>query len=75
MKIKVYRNMKTNEIVPKDEAEEYMKDKLKVSITPDGKGGSLTQEQVEYICASIDWLFSGEWIDEEIEKEKLVMGV
>ena len=67
--------MKTNEIVPKDEAEEYMKDSLKLTITPDGIGGAYTKDQMDFLCEFTEWFFSGEWIDEEIEKEELVMGV
>ena len=67
MKIKYYRHMKTDEIVYKEEAESYVLDKLGITVTPKGKHGEMTQEQIANIQETVEWYFSGNWIKEETE--------
>lgn len=64
-----YREMNTKEIVLKEDAESYVLDKLGITVTPKGKNGEMTQEQIENIQETIEWFFSGNWIEEEIENE------
>lgn len=66
---KIYRNMQTKEIVFVEDAESFVLDKLGITITPKGKNGELTSEQIENIQETIEWFFSGNWIEEEIENE------
>lgn len=65
--MKVYRNVKTNEFVFKEDAEEYVLDTLGITITPKGKNGEMTQEQMEVIEEIIEWFFSGNWYEDKIE--------
>lgn len=67
MKIDYYRHMKTDEIVYKEEAESYVLEKLGITVTPKGKHGEMTQEQIANIQETVEWYFSGNWIAEEIE--------
>ena len=68
MIIKYYRNIKTDEIVYKEEAEEYVLNRLGITVTPKGKNGEMTVEQLENIESTVDWFFSGNWIEEEIRE-------
>lgn len=70
MKIKYYRHMKTDEIVYKEEAESYVLDKLGITITPKGKHGEMTQEQIANIQETVEWYFSGNWIAEGGEEAR-----
>lgn len=70
MKIKYYQHMKTDEIVYEDEAESYVLDKLGITVTPKGKYGEMTQEQIANIQETVEWYFSGNWIKEEIEEAR-----
>ena len=45
--MKCYRNITTDEVVYKDEAEEYVLNRLGVTITPKGENGEMTVEQLE----------------------------
>lgn len=67
MAIKYYRNIKTDEIVYKEDAENYALNRLGITVTPKGENGEMTFEQLENIESTIDWYFSGNWIKEEIE--------
>ena len=69
MKIKCYRNITTDEVVYKEEAEEYVLRKLGLTVTPLGKNGEMTQLQLENIEETINWFFSGNWIEEDIYDE------
>lgn len=70
MKSYQYKHMNTDEIVPEEEAESYVKEKLGIpELIPKGKFGTLTKEQVEYMENTIEWYFSGEWIKEEVMNE------
>lgn len=70
MKIKYYRHMKTDEIVYKEEAESYALNRLGITITPKGKHGEMTQDQIANIQETVEWYFSGNWIAEEIEEAR-----
>lgn len=64
MKVKFYKNIKTKEIVYKDDMENYVLDELGVTVTPKGKNGELTLEQTEFILTFTEWYFSDNWIEE-----------
>lgn len=66
--MKYYRNRTTDEIVYKEDAEEYVLNRLGITITPKGKNGEMTQEQIENIEETVNWFFSGDWIEEELEE-------
>lgn len=66
-----YRNMKTNEIVLEEDAEDFVLDKLGITVSPKGINGEYTNEQIENIQETVEWFFSGNWIEEdEIEEDK-----
>lgn len=67
--MKCYRNITTDEVVYKEEAEEYVLRKLGLTVTPLGKNGEMTQLQLENIEETINWFFSGNWIEEDIYNE------
>ena len=67
--MKCYRNITTDEVVYKEEAEEYVLRKLGLTVTPLGKNGEMTQLQLENIQETINWFFSGNWIEEDIYDE------
>lgn len=62
---KYYRNINTKEIVLEEDAKDYVLDKLGITITPKGKNGEYTTEQLDNIEETISWYFSGNWIEEE----------
>ena len=66
MKVKNYKNIHTGEIVADEDAELYALEKLGVTVT--AEDGILTLEQREFMNATKDWYFSGDWI---IELEEL----
>ena len=66
--MKCYRNMTTDEVVYKEEAEEYVLNELGITVTPKGKNGEMTQLQLENIEETVSWFFSGNWIEEEIKE-------
>lgn len=66
--MKCYRNMTTDEVIYKEEAKDYVLDRLGITITPKGKKGEMTIEQIENIESTVDWFFSGNWIEEEIKE-------
>ncbi len=63
-----YRELKTNEIVEDFMAEDYVLNRLGISITPKGNNGTMTLEQTENIKETVEWFFSGNWIKEEVEE-------
>lgn len=67
--MKRYRNITTDEVVYKEEAEEYVLRKLGLTVTPLGKNGEMTQLQLENIEETTNWFFSGNWIEEDIYDE------
>ena len=66
--MKCYRNITTDEVVYKEEAEEYVLNKLGLTVTPKGENGEMTLEQIENIEETVSWFFSGNWIEEEIKE-------
>lgn len=64
--MKCYRNMQTDEVVYKEEAEDYVLNRLKMKIEP----GVRNLEQEECISMLVDYYFSGNWIEEEIYDEE-----
>lgn len=64
-----YREITTGEIVADFIAEEYALEKLGITITPKGKNGEMTQEQIENIEETVEWFFSGNWIKEEVKED------
>lgn len=62
MKTKYYKHIHTGEIVYEDEAELYVFEKLKITVT--AENGVLTDEQKEFIKSTTEWYFSGNWIQE-----------
>ena len=66
--MKCYRNITTDEVVYKEEAEEYVLNRLGITIIPKGENGEMTVEQLENIESTVDWFFSGNWIEEEIKE-------
>lgn len=65
-----YREIRTGKIVEDFMAESYALDKLGITITPRGKNGEMTLEQMEYIETITDWYFSGNWVKEEIKEDE-----
>ena len=64
-----YINIKTNEVVEDFMAEEYVLDKLGITVEPRGKNGEMTLEQIENIEQTVEWFFSGDWIKEEVKED------
>lgn len=64
----LYKNIKTKETVEDFMAEDYVLDKLGITIEPRGKNGTMTLEQLENIQETVNWFFSGNWIKEEVEE-------
>lgn len=63
-----YKELTTGEIVDDFMAEEYVLNRLGITITPKGKNGDMTQEQKENVKETVEWFFSGNWIKEEMEE-------
>lgn len=68
--MKCYKNMTTDEVVYKEEAEEYVLDRLGITVEPKGRNGEMTTEQIENIEETVNWFFSGNWIEEIKEIEE-----
>lgn len=66
--MKCYRNITTDEVVYKEEAEDYVLNRLGITVIPKGENGEMTVEQLENIESTVDWFFSGNWIEEEIKE-------
>ncbi len=67
MKVKNYKNIHTGEIVADEDAELYALEKLGVTVT--AEKGILTSEQREFMDATKEWYFSGDWVTELEEIE------
>ena len=63
-----YVERNTGEIVEDFMAEDYALERLGVIVTPKGKHGEMTQEQIENIQQTVEWFFSGNWIKEEVKE-------
>lgn len=59
-----YRNITTDEVVYKEEAEKYVLNRLGLIVMPKGLNGEMTEEQIENIKSTVEWFFSGNWIEE-----------
>lgn len=76
MEGKGYRNITTNEIVLEEDAKEYaltelgLMDNGKLVIVPRGKNGEYTLEQINNIQETVEWFFSGNWIEEHIKEQE-----
>lgn len=71
MKQKIFRNRKTKDFVFEEDIEEYVLDKLGITIEPKGKNGELTEEQILMINNTIEDYLYGEWNEEYIEMEEI----
>lgn len=49
-------------------AEDYVLNKLGITIEPQGKNGEMTLLQLENIQETVEWFFSGNWIKEEVKE-------
>lgn len=65
----IYKNRKTGKEVEDFMAEDYALEKLGLTVTPRGKNGEMTQEQLENIEQTVEWFFSGDWIKEEVKED------
>lgn len=68
--MEVYKNISNNEIVYKEEAQEYAMEMLGIKIKPKGKDGTYTLDQMEIMQDIEDYYFSGNWIKDELEEEQ-----
>lgn len=68
--MKCYKNITTKEVVYEDEAEDYVLNRLGLTVTPKGKNGEMTEEQIENIQETVIWFFSGNWVEEEIKESE-----
>lgn len=62
-----YREIKTNEVVEDFMTEDYVLNRLGITVTPKGNNGTMTLEQLDNIRETVEWFFSGNWIKEEVE--------
>lgn len=63
-----YREITTGEIVEDFMAEDYVLNRLGITIEPKVKNGEMTQEQIENIEETVEWFFSGNWIKEDVKE-------
>lgn len=68
--MEVYKNRANNEIVYKEDAQEYAMEMLGIKIKPMEKDGTYTVEQIEIMQDIEDYYFSGNWIKDELEEEQ-----
>ena len=64
-----YREIRTNEVVEDFMTEDYVLERLGITIEPKGKNGEMTLEQLENIEQTVEWFFSGNWIKEEVKED------
>lgn len=64
-----YVERNTGEIVEDFMAEDYVLNRLGITVIPKGKHGEMTQEQIENIEQTVEWFFSGNWIKEEVKED------
>lgn len=64
-----YKEITTGEIIEDFMAEDYVLNRLGITIEPKGKNGEMTQEQIENIEETLEWFFSGNWIKEEVKED------
>ena len=68
--MEVYKNILNNEIVYKEDAQEYAMEMLGIKIKPMEKDGTYTLDQMEIMKDIEDYYFSGNWIKDELEQEQ-----
>lgn len=61
MKCKAYKNYDTEELVWEEDWQEYAMYKLGVKITPLGKEGTYTIDQLDFMKEFTEWYFSDNW--------------
>ena len=70
--MKYYENITTHEVVDEYDAEDYVLEKLGITIEPKGANGAKTLEQIEFIENTVEWFFSGNWVEyEERDEDEL----
>lgn len=62
MKTEAYQNIKTKEVVHKDEALDYALNKLGITVEE-----NQDIEQIEFKTMLPDWYFSGNWVEVEVK--------
>jgi hypothetical protein len=67
--MKYYKNNKTDEIVYEDSCIDYALDKLGIKVSPIGKYGEYTLEQMNFAMIFADWYFQDGW-EFCVEKEE-----
>ncbi len=65
-----YMDISTNEKVLLEDAQEYALDKLGIKITPLGKAGELTTEQLECLEEITTWYFDNWILEKEYENDE-----
>lgn len=65
----IYKNTKTGKEVEDFMVESYVLEELGLTVTPKGKYGTYTPEQLENIEQTVEWFFSGNWIKEEVKED------
>lgn len=58
-----YESTRNSEKVDKEDSIEYMLEKLNMQVTPAGKNGELTAEQIEMLTILRDSYFSSDWVE------------
>lgn len=72
---KIYRNSYLKEFIYEDDAKEYALTQLglmengELRIIPMGRNGEYTLEQLDNINETVNWYFSGNWYEDEIEED------
>lgn len=72
---KIYRNSYLKEFIYEDDAKEYALTQLglmengELRIIPRGRNGEYTLEQLDNINETVNWYFSGNWYEDEIEED------
>lgn len=61
--MKYYENITTHEVVDEYDAEDYVLEELGITIEPKGPNGAKTLEQIEFIENTVEWFFSGNWVE------------
>ena len=69
MKLFQYREFHTDNTVEDFMAEDYALKRLGLTLTPQGKNGEFTEEQIDFKEVLVEWFFSGNWIKEEVKDE------
>ena len=68
--MKYYKNITTDEVVDEYDAEDYVLEELGITIEPKGLNGAKTLEQIEFLENTVEWFFSGNWVEYEERDEE-----